>query len=54
MAKGDKKDLLALKALIEAGKLTPVVDRAYTLSETAAAIRYLEERRAQGKLVITL
>jgi NADPH:quinone reductase-like Zn-dependent oxidoreductase len=54
MAKGGKDDLLVLKELIEAGKLTPVVDRTYPLSETAQAIRYLEERRAQGKVIITM
>lgn len=49
---GGKDDLLVLKELIEAGKVTPVIDRTYPLSETAQAIRYLEERRAQGKVVI--
>lgn len=54
MAKGTKDDLLALKDLIDAGKLTPVVDRTYPLSQTAQAIRYLGERRAQGKVIITM
>jgi NADPH:quinone reductase-like Zn-dependent oxidoreductase len=40
--------------LIEAGKVTRVIDRTYTLGETAEAIRYLEAGHAQGKVVITL
>jgi len=53
MAKGGKDDLLFLKELIEEGKLTPVIDRTFPLNETGKAIGYLEERRAQGKFVIT-
>ena len=48
------EDLVALKELIEAGKVTPVIDRTYPLSEVPEAIRYLEERHARGKVVITL
>jgi NADPH:quinone reductase-like Zn-dependent oxidoreductase len=47
-------DLLVLKELIEAGKVTPVVDRTYPLSETPEAIAYLETGRACGKVVITV
>ncbi len=47
-------DLLALMGLIEAGKVTPVIDRTYALSETPAAIRYLEEGHTRGKVVITV
>jgi 2-desacetyl-2-hydroxyethyl bacteriochlorophyllide A dehydrogenase len=54
MSRTRKDDLVVLKELIDAGKLTPVIDRTYPLSETAQAIRYLEERRAQGKVVITI
>jgi NADPH:quinone reductase-like Zn-dependent oxidoreductase len=43
-----------LKQLIEAGKLTPVIDRTYLLSEVPEAIRYLEEGHARGKVVITV
>jgi len=50
----NKVDLLALKDLIDAGKVRPVIDRTYPLSETAEAIRYLETGRARGKLVITV
>ena len=51
-AKANKKDLLILKELLEAGKIAPVIDRQYPLSETAEAIRYLETGRARGKVVI--
>ena len=49
-----KDPLGVLKELIEAGKLRPVIDRTYPLSEVPEAIRYLEEGRAQGKVVITV
>jgi len=48
------KDLALLTGLIEAGKVTPVIDRTYPLSETPEAIRYLAEGRALGKVVITV
>jgi NADPH:quinone reductase-like Zn-dependent oxidoreductase len=50
--KPNKEDLQFLRQLIEAGKLTPVIDRTYPLSETPEAIRYLENGRARGKVVI--
>jgi len=53
-AKANKKDLAFIKELLEAGKVVPVIDRRYTLSEVADALRYLEEGHAQGKVVITL
>ena len=43
-----------MKELLEAGKVVPVIERRYPLSETAEAIRYLEEGHAQGKVVITV
>ncbi|MFQ5743640.1 MAG: NAD(P)-dependent alcohol dehydrogenase [Acidobacteriota bacterium] len=49
-----KEDLVVLKDLIEAGKVTPVIDRSYSLIEVPEAIRYLEEGHAQGKVVITV
>lgn len=50
-----KKDSMAfLKELLEAGKLTLVIDRTYSLAEVPEAIRYLEEGQAQGKVVITM
>ena len=53
-AKSNKKDLLLLKDLLEAGKIKPVIDRCYPLSEITEAIRYLEEGHARGKVVITI
>ncbi len=49
-----REDLVFLKELIEAGKVTPVIDRRYPLSEVPDAIRYLETMRARGKVVITV
>jgi NADPH:quinone reductase-like Zn-dependent oxidoreductase len=54
LAKPNKQDLAFIKQLLEAGKVKPVIDRYYPLSEVADAIRYLEEGRAQGKVVITV
>ena len=53
-AKPNKEDMLFLKELLEDGKVTPVIDRTYGLSEVPEAIRYLEEGHAQGKIVITV
>ncbi len=50
----NQKDLLFLKDLLEAGKVAPVIDRRYPLSDAAAALRYLEERHARGKVVLTV
>ena len=50
----NKEDLVLIKELLETGKVVPVIDRRYPLSETAEAIRYLEEGHAQGKVVITV
>ena len=54
MARTNQKDLAFLKELLEAGKIVPVIERRYPLSQVADAIRYLEEGHAQGKLVVTL
>jgi NADPH:quinone reductase-like Zn-dependent oxidoreductase len=53
-SKPKRADLVVLKELIEAGKLTPVIDRTFPLSETAEAIRYVGEKSTQGKTVITV
>jgi NADPH:quinone reductase-like Zn-dependent oxidoreductase len=51
----NKKDSMALLGeFLEAGKLTPVIDRRYLLEEVPEAIRYLEEGHARGKLVIAV
>jgi NADPH:quinone reductase-like Zn-dependent oxidoreductase len=46
-------DLFALAELVERGKLTPVIDRTYPLSQAPAAIRYLQDGHARGKVVLT-
>jgi len=48
------EDLIVLKELIEAGKITPVIDRTYPLNETPDAFQYLDEGHARGKVVITV
>ena len=48
------EDVVLLKELIEAGKVTPVIDRTYPLAEVPEALRYLEAGHAQGKVVITV
>jgi len=53
-ANPNKKDLVLLKEILEAGKIKPVIDRCYPLSEVPEAIRYLEEGHAQGKVVIVM
>jgi NADPH:quinone reductase-like Zn-dependent oxidoreductase len=50
----NKEDLKLLSDLMQTGKVTPVIDRTYKLSETAEAIRYFEEGHARGKVVITV
>jgi NADPH:quinone reductase-like Zn-dependent oxidoreductase len=50
----DQTDLGALRDLMEAGKVTPVIDRTFALSEVPAAIGYLEQGHARGKVVITV
>jgi NADPH:quinone reductase-like Zn-dependent oxidoreductase len=52
MARGTHEDLVVLKELAEAGKLTPVIDRTYPLREVPDALRYVGTRGTQGKVVI--
>ena len=54
IAKGNKADMATITDLMTAGKVTPVIDRRYALSDVAAAIRYLEEGHARGKVVINV
>jgi len=48
------EDLMVLKELAEGGKVTPVIDRTYPLSESPDAMRYLEAGHARGKVVIAV
>ena len=50
----NQKDLVFIKELIEAGKVKPVIDRRYPLSEVAEAFRYLEKKHAHGKVIIVV
>jgi NADPH:quinone reductase-like Zn-dependent oxidoreductase len=54
VSKERKEDLQVLRELIEAGKVTPVIDRTYPLSEVPEAIRYWGQGHARGKVVITV
>jgi NADPH:quinone reductase-like Zn-dependent oxidoreductase len=54
VAKSNPDDLTALARLIEAGEVTPVLDRTYSLPETADALTYQGEGHAQGKTVVTV
>jgi NADPH:quinone reductase-like Zn-dependent oxidoreductase len=53
-ARLSQNDLVFMKELLEAGKVVPVIERRYPLSQAAEAVRYLAEGHAQGKVVITL
>jgi NADPH:quinone reductase-like Zn-dependent oxidoreductase len=54
ISRENHEDMIVLKELIEAGKVTPVIDRVYPLSEVADAIRYMRDGRARGKVVIAV
>jgi NADPH:quinone reductase-like Zn-dependent oxidoreductase len=54
ISKENHEDMIVLKELIEAGKVTPVIDRTYPLSEAPKAIQYVDEGHARGKVVITV
>jgi NADPH:quinone reductase-like Zn-dependent oxidoreductase len=53
-SKANKKDLGVLKQLLETGKIVPVIDRRYPLSEVPEAVGYVEKGHARGKVVITI
>jgi len=53
LARPNKDDLNVMQEFMKAGKVTPVIDRRYRLNEVPEAIRYLEKKRARGKVVIT-
>jgi NADPH:quinone reductase-like Zn-dependent oxidoreductase len=54
MSEPTKDDMTYLRDLMQAGKVRPVIDRAYPLSQIADAVRYLEKGHARGKVVITV
>jgi NADPH:quinone reductase-like Zn-dependent oxidoreductase len=54
IAKENHEDLLVLTELIASGKITPVIDRSYPLTDAPEAIRYLEQGHARGKVAITV
>ena len=54
VAKPDNRDLIIIKELIEAGKVVPVIDKRYSLSEVPEAFQYFDEGHSIGKTVITM
>jgi NADPH:quinone reductase-like Zn-dependent oxidoreductase len=54
IASENAADLMVLRELIESSQVQPVIDRTYSLSDVAAAIRYLVEDHPRGKIVITV
>lgn len=54
VTKRSAADLALLAGMIDAGQVTPVIDRRYTLDETAAAIRHVQQGHARGKAIITM
>lgn len=54
LVKPNQADLLVLTELCETGKVRPVIDRRFPLSEVAAAVRYVEDGHARGKVVVTV
>jgi len=54
LTRPSQADLLTLRAMLEEGQVTPVLDRTYPLSAVPEAIRYLEEGHARGKVVIAV
>jgi NADPH:quinone reductase-like Zn-dependent oxidoreductase len=54
LAELNPKDLDTLRDWMQAGKVTPVIDRRYALSEVPEAIRYLEQGHARGKVIVTV
>jgi len=53
-SKEKREELLDVTALVEEGKLTPIIDRTYTLAETAEGVRHIEQGHARGKAVVTV
>ena len=49
-----KEDFVLLEELFEAGEVVPVIDKTYPLSEVPAALQHIGEKRAKGKIIITI
>jgi len=54
MAKANTEDLVFVKELLDSGKVVPVIDRSFPLSEVAEAVRYYGEGHPRGKVVISV
>src|SRR3954465_7925052 len=54
LVKPNQADLVVLKELCESGKVRPVIDRGFALSEVSSAVRYVEDGHARGKVVVTI
>lgn len=54
LADVSREDLTALRELVEAGKVRPVIDRTFPFEQVPEAVRYLESGRALGKIVVTM
>ena len=54
LQRANQKDLNDIKALLEIGKVKPIIDKRFKLSEITEAFNYFQEGHAQGKVVITL
>jgi NADPH:quinone reductase-like Zn-dependent oxidoreductase len=54
MVKPNQADLIALKEMLEMGKINPILDRTYPLSEVPTAIHQLEQRQVTGKIAIVI
>jgi NADPH:quinone reductase-like Zn-dependent oxidoreductase len=54
LMKPNQADLLLLKELCETGKVRPVIDRRFPLSDVASAVQYVEDGHARGKVVVTV
>jgi NADPH:quinone reductase-like Zn-dependent oxidoreductase len=54
LQRANQNDLIYVSELLEAGKIKPVIDKRYKLSEVAKAFNYFQEGHAQGKVVITI
>jgi NADPH:quinone reductase-like Zn-dependent oxidoreductase len=53
-SKENREELLAVTALVEEGRVTPVIDRTYVLAETAEGVRHVEQGHARGKAVVSV